>query len=779
MKNIRKKKGFTIVELVIVIAVIGVLSAILIPTFSNLVSKAQNASDEALVKNLNTSLKIEEVDEGKNNTFQEVLDDLAKHSYSIANLRNLNNGNTLLWNSDTNQFLLERNLNKESNKDQKYRFWKIQDSIDENQQYSVYASPDFEDVESVSVNVGFDVGNNTNIKMVKYIRNDVAQNVSIRTNGGMLVVRAPNDTVRHYGMSEASIVSRDSTSYIENGISHNLIDPTLTYGNRFAQTASSRLPTNHTRAALDTNLYLKEGTTIKLLDTQYVFGACRTVKDNVEGNEQQTVNPAPRDPDEHEYMTPGTSDYVTRESTYHGIAFYLSNSATMNLDNILFEDLFAISYHEPGSDPFGDDVIDGMNTILRRYNKMFPNGVVISTASGNYQVYHGYLRTFTGTISNFNESTVLQNEYNKITIYHDGGFAQLKQSLNALEAHSDVYKYSSNNHSVVFVGDSITFGTNTTKTYYQYLYEHIDISSYIAISSVGSCVSDQSSYGDDRNPLIDNYQAIPAGDVVMIYLGTNDYGRETPLGTSSDTTSDTFYGSLDVIMSGLKSRLTRSKVIFLTPTRRYKEYTSAANPSYHFTSYTVPNGIGFTLENYVDAIKEMATKYSFDVIDLFTEWDINPASSSVRSTYMNDGLHPNADGHRVIEDIIYNDLLTLDIDYRGDVAKEMRYGNKFAEGALNQTGTTRICLIKNRYFEAGTTITLNDNTTYRMGVAKTSGENTSNNNGWLNGGWTTNPVTIATSGWYGISFDKGQNGPAFNIRTESVGLDDMVTIVEP
>ena len=35
----KRKKGFTIVELVIVIAVIAVLAAVLIPTFSSLIQK--------------------------------------------------------------------------------------------------------------------------------------------------------------------------------------------------------------------------------------------------------------------------------------------------------------------------------------------------------------------------------------------------------------------------------------------------------------------------------------------------------------------------------------------------------------------------------------------------------------------------------------------------------------------------------------------------------------------------------------------------------------------
>ena len=60
-----KKKGFTIVELVIVIAVIAILSAVLIPTFSNLVKKANTSADIQAVRQMNTHLAINEVTEGK------------------------------------------------------------------------------------------------------------------------------------------------------------------------------------------------------------------------------------------------------------------------------------------------------------------------------------------------------------------------------------------------------------------------------------------------------------------------------------------------------------------------------------------------------------------------------------------------------------------------------------------------------------------------------------------------------------------------------------------
>ena len=64
MKN-SNKKGFTIVELVIVIAVIAILAAVLIPTFSGLVKKANLSSDKQAVRNMNMALAADEAKNGK------------------------------------------------------------------------------------------------------------------------------------------------------------------------------------------------------------------------------------------------------------------------------------------------------------------------------------------------------------------------------------------------------------------------------------------------------------------------------------------------------------------------------------------------------------------------------------------------------------------------------------------------------------------------------------------------------------------------------------------
>ena len=52
--NRNKKKGFTIVELVIVIAVIGILSAVLIPVFSNVVDNANRTAKQLELTNTYT-----------------------------------------------------------------------------------------------------------------------------------------------------------------------------------------------------------------------------------------------------------------------------------------------------------------------------------------------------------------------------------------------------------------------------------------------------------------------------------------------------------------------------------------------------------------------------------------------------------------------------------------------------------------------------------------------------------------------------------------------------
>ncbi len=76
MVNKKRRLGFTIVELVIVIVVIAVLAAVLIPTFVSITKKANLSADMVAVREMNTILASEEITDGKPTTVvdaQEVL----------------------------------------------------------------------------------------------------------------------------------------------------------------------------------------------------------------------------------------------------------------------------------------------------------------------------------------------------------------------------------------------------------------------------------------------------------------------------------------------------------------------------------------------------------------------------------------------------------------------------------------------------------------------------------------------------------------------------------
>ncbi len=100
-----KKKAFTIVELVIVIAVVAILAAVLIPTFAGLIDKANESSDIQLVKNINTALTAATIAEGKSTPPNKVVAALEKAGYNIGNLNPTAEGNYFVWDSKSNQML--------------------------------------------------------------------------------------------------------------------------------------------------------------------------------------------------------------------------------------------------------------------------------------------------------------------------------------------------------------------------------------------------------------------------------------------------------------------------------------------------------------------------------------------------------------------------------------------------------------------------------------------------------------------------------------------------
>ena len=214
----KRKKGFTIVELVIVIAVIGILAAILIPTFSGLIQKANLTSDSSLVKNINTQLEIAEIQDGKNKTMYDALLDAKEAGYLVSNI-NARSDNQLVWDETIDRFAL---IDKEGNlvageikATKKVNLWKISTEVDE-----VYSTYYIGTPKVINTQKGFDAGDVEGITEINYSKSNSPQNVVIRTNSESttLTINASIDTVAHYGeVGALNVVAINTASYHEYG----------------------------------------------------------------------------------------------------------------------------------------------------------------------------------------------------------------------------------------------------------------------------------------------------------------------------------------------------------------------------------------------------------------------------------------------------------------------------------------------------------------------------------------------------------------------------------
>lgn len=224
------KKGFTIVELVIVIAIIAILAAVLIPTFASLVRKANVSADTQLVRNLNMAVEIEKASSSaKHETMHDALMTAQDAGYDVDTIV-AKSGYNIAWDSANDRFVLvdkdakkyiyptSENTaeNSISNPADYFLFCKDATKIGEDKLgYSYYLSrgAKLPDGNKLEVTSGLDVGD------VNVAEITVKGNAVVRTNGGKLIVNAPEGHVEHYGLvNEADIQNVSASTYVEHGI---------------------------------------------------------------------------------------------------------------------------------------------------------------------------------------------------------------------------------------------------------------------------------------------------------------------------------------------------------------------------------------------------------------------------------------------------------------------------------------------------------------------------------------------------------------------------------
>lgn len=82
MRNKRKKKGFTLIELIVVIAILGILAAIAVPRFAGTQTRAQERTHDANVRTIESAIGIAQAETGDPLTdFDNIQTDLVDTGY--------------------------------------------------------------------------------------------------------------------------------------------------------------------------------------------------------------------------------------------------------------------------------------------------------------------------------------------------------------------------------------------------------------------------------------------------------------------------------------------------------------------------------------------------------------------------------------------------------------------------------------------------------------------------------------------------------------------------
>lgn len=133
---------------------------------------------------------------------------------------------------------------------------------------------------------------------------------------------------------------------------------------------------------------------------------------------------------------------------------------------------------------------------------------------------------------------------------------------------------------------------------------------------------------------------VPAScDLLTIYGGINDFGRNQPLGQLGDATPDTFYGALDQMLSQTLQDHPQTAVYFISHVKIGRLFFPPVNP------------LGLHQADYEKAIADVTAAYSVPHLSLYQSW-LDFSIPEMAARYSLDTLHPNDAGQLVIARMI-------------------------------------------------------------------------------------------------------------------------------
>ena len=212
---------------------------------------------------------------------------------------------------------------------------------------------------------------------------------------------------------------------------------------------------------------------------------------------------------------------------------------------------------------------------------------------------------------------------------------------------------------ITIMGDSITTGVQLEEwelhaAYPNVLKEILGCAEVVNLGIGGSSVSSAGNYA-----MIERWSEIPKdSDIIIIFGGSNDCLFETNqqfgnIEYEQRKVSETFCGDLDEMLSSIE-RVYRTenkenypKLIYINPPCTILSRTEVlVNPDEQAHQ-----------SRFAEAINTIAPEYGFEVIDLYNNNILNSRDPEVNEKLIPDGIHPNAEGHRILAEHIASQII--------------------------------------------------------------------------------------------------------------------------
>jgi lysophospholipase L1-like esterase len=196
-----------------------------------------------------------------------------------------------------------------------------------------------------------------------------------------------------------------------------------------------------------------------------------------------------------------------------------------------------------------------------------------------------------------------------------------------------------------FLGDSITWGyspvgdgSRLANPYPSLVANTLGLSVMRNYGVSGTTIS-----GSSTQRFIDRYSSMDNdADLIFVLGGTNDWASQIPIGTISDSTSDTFYGGLNILVGGLLDKYPTQTIVLATPMHRQGDKTKTID-----------------LNDYRNAVLAIGAKYGIAVLDLYATSGFYPDNTTNYNAICPDGRHPNDAGHVKLANRVSGFLTTV------------------------------------------------------------------------------------------------------------------------